>query len=75
MMSVSISSVFKLSLAAVLLAFLVGCASAPSGRTALPASDLASKKVDHERIARIEHAARQSGAKVVWVNPPRKRDE
>ncbi len=54
---------------------LVGCASAPSGRTALPASDLASKRLDSERIARVESAARQSGTKVVWVNPPRKQKD
>lgn len=29
--------------------------------------------IDHDRMAKIEAAAKSTGVKVFWINPPRKR--
>jgi LmbE family N-acetylglucosaminyl deacetylase len=44
-----------------------GCAGTPTAA--------ARYEIDHERVARVERAARAYGTQVIWVNYPTKRVE
>lgn len=54
--------------AAVFLVALCGCASSGNSR-------YANEKlvVDQEYVQAVDHASRQSGVRVTWINPPTKR--
>lgn len=47
------------------------CACAGTGTSVATRSSLS--EVDAQRIAAIEHVAKDRGIEVVWVNPPKKR--
>ncbi len=67
-------SILQLALACLLLSALAACAT--SGGSTASSSDKrlqpAQHRVDTERVAMIERAARARGVDVHWVNPPRK---
>lgn len=57
----------RLALFAVIATIALGCNS--TGQNGFPVRD---DGLDREKMAQIEKAAERSGARVHWVNPPRK---
>jgi hypothetical protein len=53
----------------VLMFALIGCASAEKRSTAAPGRS----DVDVEKVAIVNHKARQRGVRVIWVHMPRKK--
>lgn len=63
----------KLLCAASLALLFAACASTPkAGLAGASANRFA---VDQDYVAAVERASRSAGVKVVWVNPPRTRDD
>jgi hypothetical protein len=51
----------------------MAAAALTTGCASIAAPQASDDGIDHERMSKIETAAKATGVKVFWINPPRKR--